>query len=87
VSFVAHAARGRRLLIVATYRSDEIEPESSLRRLVAELLRAREAVALTLEPLGPGEIARLLEAIAAAPLPAGRATEIGERSEGNPFFA
>jgi tetratricopeptide (TPR) repeat protein len=87
VSFVAHAARGRRLLIVATYRSDEIEPESSLRRLVAELLRAREAVALTLEPLGPGEIARLLDAIAAAPLPAGRATEIGERSEGNPFFA
>jgi DNA-binding CsgD family transcriptional regulator len=87
VSFLAHAAREQRLLLVATYRSDEIESESSLRRLVTELLRAREAVALALEPLGRDEVARLLATIADWPLPAERATEICERSEGNPFFA
>ena len=87
VAFLAHAARAQRMLIVATYRSDEIEPESSLRRLVTELMRAREASALTLEPLGPDEVERLLVSIAEAPLPAERVTEICERSEGNPFFA
>ena len=87
VAFLAHAAREQRMLLVATYRSDEIEPESSLRRLVAELLRAREAAALALEPLGRDEVARLLVTIAEAPLPAELATEICERSEGNPFFA
>ena len=87
VAFLAHAAREQRMLLVATYRSDEVEPESSLRRLVAELLRAREAAALALEPLGRDEVARLLVTIAEAPLPAERATEICERSEGNPFFA
>jgi DNA-binding CsgD family transcriptional regulator len=87
VSFLAHAAREHRLLLVATYRSDEIESESSLRRLVAELLRAREAAALTLEPLGRDEVARLLGRIAEARVPAGLVDEIYERSEGNPFFA
>ena len=87
VAFLAHAARAQRMLVVATYRSDEIEPESSLRRLVTELLRAREAAALTLERLGPDEVERLLVSIAEAPLPAERVTEICERSEGNPFFA
>ena len=87
VAFLAHAAREQRMLLVATYRSDEIKPESSLRRLVSELLRAREAAALALEPLGRDEVARLVVTIAEAPLPAARATEICERSEGNPFFA
>ena len=87
VSFLAHAAREQRMLLVATYRSDEIEPESSLRRLVSELLRARAAAALALEPLGRDEVAQLLVTIAEVPLPAARATEICERSEGNPFFA
>ena len=86
VAFLAHAAREQRMLVVATHRS-EIEPESSLRRLVAELLRAREAAALVLEPLGRDEVARLLVTIAESPLPAELATEICERAEGNPFFA
>jgi DNA-binding CsgD family transcriptional regulator/tetratricopeptide (TPR) repeat protein len=87
VAFLAHAAREQRMLIVATYRSDELTPESSLRRLVAELVRAREAAALTLEPLGRDEIAQLLAGIAEAPLPAALVDEIYERSDGNPFFA
>jgi ATP/maltotriose-dependent transcriptional regulator MalT len=87
VSFLAHGAPRQRLLLVATYRRDEVDPESRLRRLVAELLRAREAAALTLEPLGRNEVGRLLGRIAEAPVPSGLANEIYERSEGNPFFA
>ena len=88
VSFLAHAAREQRLLLMATYRRDEVEPESSLRRLVAELSRAREADALTLEPLGRDEVARLLDSDrrGASSRPGWR-IEIYERSEGNPFFA
>ena len=67
VAFLAHAAREQRMLLVATYRSDEIEPQSSLRRLVAELLRAREAAALALEPLGRDELARLLVTLTEVP--------------------
>ena len=87
VSFIAHAARQRRLLLVVTYRSEGLERDSSLRRLVAELLRARAAQALALEPLGRDEIARLLGGIEEAPVPAKLANEIYERSQGNPFFA
>ncbi|MFI6831173.1 AAA family ATPase [Kribbella sp. NPDC050241] len=87
VSFLAHAARERRLLLVATYRSDELVPDSSLRRLVGELLRARAATALALEPLERDELAQLLAGTAKAPVPAELANEIYERSQGNPFFA
>ncbi|WP_165555452.1 helix-turn-helix transcriptional regulator [Kribbella pittospori] len=87
VSFLAHAARERRLLLVATYRSDELTPDSSLRRLVGELLRARAATTLELEPLGRDEVAQLLAETAEAPVPAELANEIYERSQGNPFFA
>ena len=86
VAFLAHAARVQRMLIVATYRSHESEPDNSLRRFVAELLRAREAVALALEPLGRDDVARLLATVAVAPLPTELVAEICERSEGNPFF-
>ena len=86
VAFLAHVAREQRMLIVATYRSDGAEPGSSLQRLIAELLRAREASALALEPLGQDEVARLLATLAVA-LPSELAAEICERSEGNPFFA
>ncbi|WP_165553675.1 helix-turn-helix transcriptional regulator [Kribbella capetownensis] len=85
VSFLAHAARERRLLLVATYRSDELAPDSSLRRLVGELLRARAATALALEPLERDEVAQLLAGT--APVPVELANEIYERSQGNPFFA
>jgi DNA-binding CsgD family transcriptional regulator len=87
VAFLAHAALRQRILLVATYRRDEIDPESTLRRLVAELLRAREAVVLTLEPLERDEVARLLNTITVAPVPTGLVNEVYERSEGNPFFA
>lgn len=87
VSFLAHAARERRLLLVATYRSDELVPDSSLRRLVGELLRARAATALAVEPLERDEIAQLLAGTAETPVPAELANEIYERSQGNPFFA
>ncbi|MFG1626711.1 AAA family ATPase [Kribbella sp. NPDC049227] len=87
VSFLAHAARERRLLLVATYRSDELVADSSLRRLVGELLRARAATALVLEPLERDEVAQLLAGTAEAPVPAELANEIYERSQGNPFFA
>jgi DNA-binding CsgD family transcriptional regulator/tetratricopeptide (TPR) repeat protein len=86
VAFLAHAVPGRRILLLATYRSDEPRPRDPLPRVVAELRRARAATLLELGPLADGEMALLV-----ARLPGGEAAELAAtvraRSEGNPFFA
>jgi DNA-binding CsgD family transcriptional regulator/tetratricopeptide (TPR) repeat protein len=87
VAFLAHAVRDRRMVLVATYRSDELRPGDPLQRLVAALVRAREAIALELEPLDRDELGLLLSGAAEERLPADVAAAISARSEGNPFFA
>jgi DNA-binding CsgD family transcriptional regulator len=86
VAFLAHAVSERRVLIVATYRSDELRAAAPLQRVVAELVRARKASVLELGPLDWEEIEQLVSAEAEPPPPE-IATTIYERSEGNPFFA
>jgi DNA-binding CsgD family transcriptional regulator/tetratricopeptide (TPR) repeat protein len=87
VSFLSRAIRDRRILLVATYRDDEVRPGDPLARLAVELVRAREAVAVHLPPLHPDELRRLLEAAAGRALPGDLTEAIIARSGGNPFFA
>ncbi len=92
LSFLAHllpALAVMRLLVVVTYRSDELHGERSTARFIARLARDRGNAHLVLGPLQPAETRSLLRHTVA-----GRATldrsdleEIVERSEGNPFFA
>lgn len=75
------------LLLVVTYRSDEVTGRHPLRPLVAELLRRPATTRVDLGVLDPGEVAHLVR-----PLLAERATppvvaRIVERSEGVPYFA
>jgi DNA-binding SARP family transcriptional activator len=83
LAYLAHAVHGRRVLVVATYRSDEVRPGDPLQRLVTGFAGAGVATALPLERLTDEEIAALLAASSDAPVPAG----IAARAEGNPFFA
>jgi DNA-binding CsgD family transcriptional regulator/tetratricopeptide (TPR) repeat protein len=95
VAFLARAIPHRRLVLVATYRSDEVRPGDPLQRLVAALVRAGEAEVVQLGPLGAEEVERLLAGLVqedqegrpGAVLPPEQAAAISARSEGNPFFA
>ncbi|HET9737345.1 MAG TPA: BTAD domain-containing putative transcriptional regulator [Solirubrobacteraceae bacterium] len=79
VAFLDHAIDGHRLLVVGTYRSEEVHPGDPVRRIDAETL--------VLEPLSPGDIGALLAARSETPISAELRRAIAARSEGNPLFA
>jgi ATP/maltotriose-dependent transcriptional regulator MalT len=87
VSFLSRTIRDRRILLVVTYRIDDVRPGDPLARLAVELVRGREARVVELPPLGTAELRRLLEATAGRALPADLTDTIFARSGGNPFFA
>jgi predicted ATPase len=87
VAFLACNLADRRLLLLATYRADELSSAERMRRLADGVRRSGSAVLLGLVPLGSEELAALLAARAGVPLPAALTNAIVARSEGNPFFA
>lgn len=87
VTFLAHAVAGLRVLVLATYRTDEARPDQPVQRLTTGLLRGRTASAVDLEPLTEDEVTALLDGIAQRPVRADLIGTIFQRSEGNPFFA
>jgi ATP/maltotriose-dependent transcriptional regulator MalT len=87
VTFLAHAVAGLRVLVLATYRTDEAQPDQPVQRLTTGLLRARTASAVDLGPLTEGEVTALLDGISQGPVHADLIGTIFQRSEGNPFFA
>lgn len=87
VVFLAHNLHDRQLLLLATYRADELASVARVRRLADGVRRSGSALVLELGPLQREELAALLEARADAHLPAALTDAIVARSEGNPFFA
>lgn len=87
LAFLVRNARRDRLLVVATYRSDELHRRHPLRPFLTELERSGRAERLELEPLGRSELTDQLAAIAGETPPANVIDDILARSEGNPFFA
>jgi hypothetical protein len=87
VALLAHNLAERRVLLLGTYRADELPGDHRLRRLVTGLLRAGVATLLELGPLGREELEALLHSRAPPRLPPAVAEAIVVRSEGNPFFA
>jgi DNA-binding CsgD family transcriptional regulator len=86
LGFLVGRLRGP-VLIVATFRSDELHRRHPLRPLLAEATRDERVVRLDLAPLEPGEIAELLEAIVGSRPAAEIVAAVVARAEGNPFFA
>jgi DNA-binding CsgD family transcriptional regulator len=87
IVLLAHNLAERRVLLVGTYRAEELPAEHRLRRLVVGLLRAGVATRLELGPLGRDEIEAVLRGRGGASLPPAVTEAIVARSEGNPFFA
>jgi ATP/maltotriose-dependent transcriptional regulator MalT len=85
--FLARAVEDDRVLIVGTFRADEIHRLHPLAALIARLTRDRRLHELRLDPLNRAELAELLAVTMGAEPPAALIAALYERTEGNPFFA
>ena len=92
MDFLLHlvpSLEGSRLLILVTYRSEELLKGHPLRKVLARLERNKSVKRIMLEPLSDAEINALLfqELRDRQPPPAATMNAITVQSEGNPLFA
>ncbi|MFI6234067.1 AAA family ATPase [Micromonospora sp. NPDC050784] len=86
IGFLVRAARPGRLLLVCTYRTDELQRGHPLRPFLAELDRARGVERVELGRLDrDGTAAILADLLGAEPL-ARAVDDVHDRTQGNPFF-
>jgi DNA-binding CsgD family transcriptional regulator/tetratricopeptide (TPR) repeat protein len=86
LAFLVRNLRHGRLLLVMTYRSDELHRRHPLRPFLAELDRGRRAERLELARFGRDEVAAQLAGILGGPAPPELTERIHARSDGNAFF-
>ncbi|MEW2402291.1 AAA family ATPase [Streptomyces sp. NPDC046862] len=86
LAYLFRTLRTGRLVVVATYRADDIHRRHPLRPLLAELDRLRTVRRLELRRFNRTEVARQLAGILAAEPDPAEVDEIFERSDGNAFF-
>jgi len=83
---LAEALEPEALVVVATYRSDQLPLAHPVRRLRTELRRAGRLVDIALRPLAAAETGQLLTALLGAPPSARLVTAVQQRTDGLPFF-
>jgi hypothetical protein len=86
LAFVAHALRSQRLLVVATYRADDLHRQHPLRPLLAELRRNARTRRVELAPFAPAEVAEYLAAATGSRPSPETVSAVVDRTEGNAFF-
>ncbi|HET7516905.1 MAG TPA: AAA family ATPase, partial [Actinomycetes bacterium] len=86
LTFLVRNLRRGPLLLLLTYRSDELHRRHPLRPFLAELDRSRRVERLELARFGAAEVAAQLAGIQGRPVPAELADRIHARSGGNAFF-
>jgi DNA-binding CsgD family transcriptional regulator len=87
LAFLARSLGGERVLVVASYRTDELHRRHPLRSLLAELELGPRARRVPLEPLTREELAEQLADIVGAPPAAELVERLWTRSGGNPLFS
>lgn len=75
-----------RVLLVVSYRSDDLHRRHPLRRQVAEWSRIHNVERIQLDPLDETAVRRLVRALHPDPLTETTVADIVRRSEGNAFF-
>jgi DNA-binding CsgD family transcriptional regulator/tetratricopeptide (TPR) repeat protein len=86
VSFLARSLSNERVLVVATYRSDELHRRHPLRPLLAEIDRQSHVRRLQLEPLGRDHLREALADILGREPERDLLERLFTRSEGNPLY-
>jgi DNA-binding CsgD family transcriptional regulator/tetratricopeptide (TPR) repeat protein len=74
------------VLVVASYRSDDLHRRHPLRPLLAELVRLPGVERLELTPLGDADVGQLVRSLAGA-VPDTTVDDVVARAEGNAFYA
>ena len=85
--FLVRNARTEPILVVATYRSDELHRRHPLRPLLTELQRLESVEIIELSAFGADEVAAQLAGIRGSPADPDLVATVLARSGGNPFFA
>lgn len=86
IGFLVRSARLPGLLLIGTYRTDELHRGHPLRSFLAELERVRGVQRLEVDRLDRDGVAALLTQLLHAEPPARMVDTITERTQGNPFF-
>jgi len=76
-----------RILVLATYRGEDLHRRHPVRALLAELQRLPAVELMELQPFGVGELAEFLTAVHGSALPPDTVRRIGDRSAGNAYYA
>lgn len=79
--------RREQVLVVASYRSDDLHRSHPVRGLLGDLGRLPHVQRVELSPFDERGMAAFLEALAGAPVPPSTVRRVLERSEGNAYFA
>ena len=87
LSYLMRNVRGEHLLLIATYRSDELPRRHPLRKFLAEVERLPVVERLQLAPFTRHELIEQLAAILGASPDHELVEELFARSQGNAFFA
>lgn len=75
------------VVLVASYRTDDLHRRHPLRATAAEWARAPGVQRLVLGPLPDADVRRLVRSLHAGPMPERDVARIVDRAEGNAFFA
>ncbi|MEU6679447.1 AAA family ATPase [Streptomyces sp. NPDC046925] len=86
LSYLFRTLRSGHLVVVATYRADDIHRRHPLRPLIAELDRLRTVRRIELARFSKGEVARQMAGILSAEPAQSLVDDVFERSDGNAFF-
>ncbi|QEU91639.1 LuxR family transcriptional regulator [Streptomyces kanamyceticus] len=86
LAYLFRTLRGGRLVLLATYRADDIHRRHPLRPLLAELDRLRTVRRIELGRFSKDEVARQMAGILAAEPEQSLVDDIFDRSDGNAFF-
>ena len=86
VAFLIRSLRGVRVVLLATYRSDELNRRHPLRPLIASWDRLRTVQHVELRRFEPGEVAAQLGAILGTEPAAGLVNLVFDRSGGNAYL-
>jgi DNA-binding CsgD family transcriptional regulator/tetratricopeptide (TPR) repeat protein len=86
LAFVVHHLRDQQLLVVVSYRADDLHRQHPLRPLLAELRRNPRARRIELAPFAPAEVAEYLAAATGSRPPPATVAAVVDRTDGNAFF-
>jgi DNA-binding CsgD family transcriptional regulator len=87
LSFLLSRLRSQRMLVLCTYRTDDLHRRHPLRPLLAELVRLPAVERLELPPFGKADARVFVEALGEGGVDEEVVRRVADQSEGNAFFA